>query len=504
MADSEPRYDVVIVGAGLGGLATAVRAAAAGQRVLVLEQAAQPGGKMNRLQVDGFSFDTGPSLVTMPGVIAELFQAAGRRLADYLTLRPLHPLCRYSYPDGTMFDADSDLPAMLAAIRRLEPRDVGGYLRFLAQGRAFYERAARPFLYHERPRPADLLRRQGLDMFRIGAFRTLDAAVRSAFHSPYLRQLFNRYATYNGSSPYQAPATLCLIPYLELAEGGWYIAGGLYRLVEALVALAGELGVTIRTGAPVQEVLVTPAGCGQQPQARGVRLTDGQEVAAGAVVVNADPLYAYQALVPPAYRPRREPAAHATLGSELSCSGFVLLLGIDRDYPALAHHNIFFSADYSAEFQAIFRQRRPATDPTIYVSYTSRSDPTQAPPGCGNMFVLVNAPALTSGADWAAWAGPYRERILDQLEARGLCELRRHIVVQRTITPADFARRFNAFGGALYGFASNHRLAAFQRPANRAPGLDRLFFAGGSAHPGGGIPLALLSARLVAQALTEV
>jgi phytoene desaturase len=495
--------DCVIVGAGLGGLATAVRAAAAGRRVTVLEQDAQVGGKLNRLRSGGFLFDTGPSLVTMPGVIADVFRAAGRRLDDYLALQPLHPLCRYRYADGTTFDADSDLPAMLRAIRALEPRDVRGYLRFLAYGRGLYRRAGAPFLFHERPRPWDLVWRGGLDMLRIDAFRTMDAAVRAHFHSPYLRRLFNRYATYNGSSPYQAPATLCLIPYVELAGGGWYIAGGLYRLAEALRELARELGVEVRTCAPVREVLFDPARPGGRPRARGVRLAGGAELAAETVVVNADPLYAYRALVPPAYRPRREPAARATLASDLSCSGFVLLLGLDRDYPHLAHHNIFFSADYPAEFAAIFAARRPAPDPTIYVSATSRSDPTQAPPGGGNLFVLVNAPALTPDADWRAWAGPYRERILDRLEAAGLADLRRRIVVQHTLTPADFARRFNAFGGALYGFSSNARLAAFQRPANRAPGLDRLFFVGGSAHPGGGIPLALLSARLVARAMSQ-
>jgi phytoene desaturase len=487
--------DAIVVGAGLGGLATAVRLAASGARIVVLEQDAQPGGKLNQWRAGGFTFDTGPSLVTMPGVIADLFQAAGRRMGDYLTLQPLHPLCRYRYADGTTFDADSDLAAMTAAIRRLDPRDVGGYLRFLAYGRALYERAARPFLFHERPRPIDLLRRRGWDVLRIGAFRTMDRAVRAHFHSPYLRQLFNRYATYNGSSPYLAPATLCLIPYLEFAEGGWTIAGGLYRLAEALVGLAGELGVTIRTGARVETVLF------EGRRAVGVRLADGQEYRAGTVVVNADPLYAYQALVPPALRPRHEPAARATLASDLSCSGFVLLLGTDCDFPALAHHNIFFSGDYPAEFRALFTERRPAPDPTIYVCLSSRTDPTQAPPGGGNLFVLVNAPALTPAADWAAWAGPYRARILDRLEAAGLSDLRRHIVVERILTPADFAGRFNAFGGALYGFSSNHRQAAFRRPANRAPGLPGLFFVGGSAHPGGGIPLALLSARLVVGAV---
>ena len=493
-------YDIVVIGAGLGGLATAIRTAAAGARVLVVEQDTQPGGKMNRRQVAGFSFDTGPSLITLPGVIAELFRAGGARLGDYLTLQPLHPICRYRFADGTEFAADSDLPAMLAAIGRLDPRDRAGYLRFLAFGRALFARAARPFLFQERPRPLDLVRRRGWDVLRIGALRTMDAAVRAHFHSPYLRQLFNRYATYSGSSPYRAPATLCLIPYLELTYGAWYIPGGLYRLVEALAQRAAEMGVALRTGTAVRAVRCRPAAAGDRPAAVGVDLATGETIAAGQVVVNADPLYAYRALLPPAYRPRREPAAWATPADDLSSAGFVLLLGVDRDYPALDHHNIFFSGDYPAEFAAL-AARRPAPDPTVYVNYTSRSDPTQAPPGCGSLFVLVNAPALTPDAAWDRWAAPYRTRILARLQAAGLPDLRRHIVVSQTLTPADFAARYNAFGGAIYGFASNHPAAAFRRPANRAPGLDRLWFVGGSAHPGGGIPLALLSARIVARGL---
>jgi phytoene desaturase len=220
------------------------------------------------------------------------------------------------------------------------------------------------------------------------------------------------------------------------------------------------------------------------------------------VVVNADPLYARDALFAPARRAALG-VRPVTPEADLSCSGFVLLLGTAGRWPQLAHHNIFFSADYPAEFRAIFDARRPAPDPTIYVSYTSASDPSQAPPGAGNLFVLVNAPPGGAAADWDTWAGPYAERVLDILEARGLAGLRTQIVYRQVITPADFARRFNAFGGALYGYASHDRQAAFRRPGNRAPGIRRLYFVGGSAHPGGGVPLVLLGARIVARLVRE-
>ncbi|HMA37263.1 MAG TPA: FAD-dependent oxidoreductase, partial [Chloroflexia bacterium] len=292
---------VAVVGAGVGGLATAARLAAAGYQVTVCERDAQPGGKMNRVAAAGFQFDTGPSLITMPGVLAATFRALGRRMGDYLELWPLDPLCRYFYPDGVRLDTSSNLVAMTAAIGRLAPGDVGGYLAFLAHGRRLYERAARPFLYGARPRLRDLLARRGLDVLRIDALPTMDRVVRRYFRDPHLVQLFNRYATYSGSSPYRAPGTLCLIPYVELAGGGWYIAGGLYRLVASLVAICGELGVDLRLETPVAEVLV--AGTRPPGRARGLRLADGTVLGADAVVLNADPLYAREALFAPRWRP---------------------------------------------------------------------------------------------------------------------------------------------------------------------------------------------------------
>ena len=274
-------------------------------------------------------------------------------------------------------------------------------------------------------------------MLRIGAFRTMDAAVRAHFHSPYLRQLFNRYATYNGSSPYLAPATLCLIPYIELAGGGWYIAGGLYRLVEALVRLAGRTGRDDpHRYAGAEEVLFA-----RRRQRGGACAWPTGEDHGGR---GGDQRRPALCLCGRWCRPRCGPGANRRRGprwrSDLSCSGFVLLLGTDCDFPALAHHNIFFSADYPAEFRALFHARRPAPDPTIYISYTSRSDPTQAPPGGATCLCWSTRPPLTAAADWAAWAGPYRGAHPGTGWRRaGLAGLRRHIVVAAD----DHARRLS-------------------------------------------------------------
>jgi phytoene desaturase len=488
---------IAVVGAGLGGIGAAVRLAAAGHRVTLLEKNERPGGKMNLVEAGGFRFDTGPSLITLPGVLADTFRAAGRRIEDYLALKPLDPICRYRFADGSGLDVSPNLPRLVSEVGRLAPNDVTGLFRFLAYARTLFERAGPVFLLRERPRLRDLLARRGLDAARIDAHISMHRAVRRFFKDPRLVQLFDRYATYNGSSPFRAPATLSIIPYIEIASGGWYIEGGLYRLVEALVQVAEELGVVFHASTEVAELLVEPRGSFRSGRVSGVRFAGGGTLFADAVVVNADPMYAYPALVPEQFHDRR--LARRMEGLEPSCSGVVLLLGVKGDYPGLAHHNVFFSNDYRTEFEYIFERGEPAPDPTIYVACTSKSDPTQAPPGCLNLFVLVNAPALTPQANWREWQGPYRERILARLESVGLSGLRERIVFEQTITPLDFQEKYHAWRGSIYGVSSNNRMSAFLRPPNRAPGISNLYFVGGSVHPGGGIPLVLLSARLIAR-----
>jgi phytoene desaturase len=488
---------IVVVGAGLGGIGTAVRLAGAGHRVTLLEKNSRPGGKMNLVEAEGFRFDTGPSLVTLPGVLVDTFRAAGKRLEDYLTLEQVDPICRYRFADGARLDMSSNLAEVVPALGTLSPGDVTPFFYFLAYSRWLFERAGPIFLMRERPRVRDLLSRRGLDVARIDAHISMHRSVRRFFRDPRLVQLFDRYATYNGSSPFKAPATLCMIPYIEIGGGGWYIRGGLYRLVEALMEVARELGVNFQPDSEVAEISVAPRSGWRGARATGVRFAGGGALSADAVVVNADPMYAYPTLVPEPYRDNRLLRRMGLL--EPSSSGFVLLLGVRGDYPALAHHNIFFSSDYHDEFAAIFDRGEPAPDPTIYVACTSRADPSQAPPGHLNLFVLVNAPSLGPGSDWAAWKGPYRNKIVGMLERAGLEGLGPRIVYEQAITPEDFRDKYNAWEGSIYGLSSNSRTTAFLRPPNRAPGVGNIFFVGGSVHPGGGIPLVLLSARLVAR-----
>lgn len=486
--------DIIIVGAGLGGLAAAIRLQKAGYRVRVLEKNERVGGKMNLVEAEGYRWDTGPSLFTMPWVVRELWRDAGGDVDDDLEIVPLDPVCRYRWPDGTRWEHRASLPELLDEITRLSPDDAGGFFRFMAWAGRIYAATAGPFLLAPFRGWRDFVTPRLLrDAPTLDPLHTMDQAVRRYFRSPYLRQVFNRYATYNGSSPYRAPATFCIIPYIEFAEGGWYLRGGMYKLAEALQRLAERLGVELELGAEVSEV------CVEHGRACGVLLADGRKLAAERVIVNADALHGLRHLVAPEHR--RVWTDRRVDALEPSGSGFVLLLGIDHDYGELAHHNIFFSPDYPAEFRAQFELQVPSPDPTIYVAATCRSDPEHAPPGGMNLFVLVNVPAMGPRFSWEREAGPYAELVLRVLERRGLPGLRQHVRWQQAITPSDFAGRYGGWRGSLYGPSSNARLGAFMRPPLVSPDVRGLFFVGGATHPGGGIPLVLLSGKAVASAV---
>lgn len=485
---------IIIIGAGIGGLSTAVRLAAVGRKVLVLEQNNAVGGKMGQLQHDGYRWDTGPSVITMRPVLEELFAAAGRRLEDYLTLLPVEPLTRYFYPDGTILDATRDLSRMAAQIGALDERDVEGYLAYLAYAARLHRITGPTFIYDEPPSWRSFTRVSPFDALRIDAWRSMDAAIRSFVRSPHLRQLLGRFATYVGGSPYQAPATLNVIAHVELTGGVWYPQGGIYRIAQALARLAGELGVEIRTGCPVQQIQVA----GNKLQ--GVVLADGELMAAETVVANVDVATVYQKLLPSHIATPQRLARLTRV--EPSCSGFIMLLGVTGSHPQLAHHNIFFSGDYRREFADIFQRGLPPDEPTIYVAITSKTDPTHAPKGAENWFVLVNAPAVDARFDWSSQAAAYRERVLARLATFGF-EVRGKIQTEQILTPLDLARLTGAWHGALYGASSNHPLTAFRRPHNQSSDMHGLYFVGGTTHPGGGVPMVMLSGKVVANMITR-
>lgn len=476
---------VSIIGAGIGGLATACLLAAENHEVTIFEQQAMVGGKMNRFEQDGFTFDTGPSLLTMPHILDELYKRCGTTLTDQLSLEHLSPICRYFYQDGTIFNCFDDRLKTLDEIKKIAPEDVEAYTEFLDYAENIYNKTADAFIYNPLYSFSDFKKLDLFSFFGIDAFSTVSTRVDSKFQSEYLRKFFKRFTTYNGSSPYLAPATLNVIPHVEINQGGYYIKGGLYTLAESLLNLAMSLGCKINFSTSVEKIIT------ENGKITGVKTKD-QIVHSDIVVSNSDATETITKLLDNDVVSEAKKRKASTI--EPSCSGFVLLLGIDRKYDELAHHNIFFTQDYQREFEHIFTDKIMPDDPTIYVANTSFSNPEHAPKNASNLFVLVNAPYLSDAFYWNAESESYANFIIKELEDRGLTNLSEHIKVKQIITPNDFYAKYSSNKGSIYGTSSNNMFSAFVRPRNKFKSVDGLYLVGGSTHPGGGIPLVVQSA----------
>lgn len=492
---------VAVVGSGLGGLSAAIRLGAAGYPVRVYEKQSGPGGKAFTEQIGPYRFDTGPSLFTMRHVFEDLFACAGRRLEDYLTLTPLERICNYFWPDGARLATWRDVRRTAAEFERLFGEPPENLERFLRYSGKIYDITAHLFLERSLHEWSTLgapgFLRSLLQLHRIDLFRTMDGAARSFFRDARLQQLFDRYATYNGSNPYRTPATLNIIPHVEYGLGAWAVEKGIYAVPQALETLAREVGVRFHYETTVERILVHKPAVGRG-RVRGI-VAGGREIPAEVVISNADVTATYRRLL------RDERAApfrrHRRL--EPSSSGVVFYWGVKRRFPELGLHNIFFSADYAREFREIFREARCPADPTIYINITSKEgSPGDAPEGGENWFVLLNAP-WDSGQDWEMEAERARRAVLDRLSRELGVALEPLIEVESRMLPPDIEARTDSAGGSLYGISSNSRTAAFRRHPNRSRRYEGLYFAGGSAHPGGGMPLVVLGGRIVADLVTR-
>lgn len=469
----------VVIGAGIGGLSSALLLLSRGYEVTVIEKNDQVGGKMGQISSNGYRFDTGPSLLTMPFLLRELFARTGRKLEDYVQLKELEHLCHYEYRDGVTFENWASESKTLDEIRRIAPEEEKSYVRFLNHCSRLYELTEGVFLRNPLFEWNDLQNLPLLNLLQINAFSTVSQMVDRSFRSPYLRQFFKRFTTYNGSSPFLAPATLNVIPHVELRMGAYYVHGGIYNIAKAIKNACDEQSCRWLMGEEVVECF------GDSDHLRGVRLKSGEPVEADVFVCNADASFATQRLLPDhSTRSERKRAKN----TEPSSSGYVLLLGVQKTWPQLHHHNIFFSGDYDQEFTNIFSERKCPDDPTIYVTNTSVTDSKDAPEGHSNLFILVNTPYLP-----VQCSNAYGDRILQILESRGLTGLSESVLFRQDILPHEFETRYYSNRGSIYGTSSNRLFSAFLRPRNAHRRIKNLYFTGGSTHPGGGIPLVLLS-----------
>lgn len=493
---------VVVIGSGLAGLSAACVLAARGYNVTVLEKNSWVGGKAAVLEAGGFRFDMGPTILTIPSVLRRVFAEAGFGLEERLPMVRLDPQWRCFFDDGGRLDLVESAQSMAERLRTFSQgnNDAEGYLRFLNLSKELHSISDRLFFWRSVGGISDVLdlpswfTPQGWrDFLKIRPGQSVYKLVRQHIKDPRTAQMLDHFVQYVGSSPEESPAVLCGIAHMQTREGIWYPIGGTRAVPVALEKLARELGVEFRTQCSVRKILVA----GQAVS--GVQLESGEEISVQAVVSNMDAVRTFRELLPPS-RLTQEFERRRTYVP--ACSGVVLYLGLKRRYPELLHHDFVFSRSPEEEFEAIYRQGRPAPDPTLYLAATAATEPQVAPPGGEALYVLAHTPYLRPHHDWTQMLPGYRQVILDKLKrTAGLHDIEENIVFEAHLTPQDIHDRYAVLQGAIYGLASHGTLGAF-KPSNRT-GCRGLYLTGGSAHPGPGMPMVLMSGWIAADSLDK-
>jgi phytoene desaturase len=490
---------IAIIGGGLAGLAAACTLGARGHRVILFEKNDWLGGKAAVFEQDGFRFDMGPTILTVPRVLARIFAEAGRDMNAELDLRRLDPQWRCFFEDNTVLDLQEDMQTMTANLAKYAPGTEAGYRDFIGMSENLHAVSEKFFFWRSVEDVFDTLDfRKNMDLatlrdvlsLRMGT--TVAGQIRKRVKDGRVAQMLDHFVQYVGSSPYASPAVLCSIGHMQTNDGVWYPIGGTRAVPVALEKLARQLGVEFRLSTGVSRIIA------EQGRVSAIETDTGERIKVSAVVSNMDSVRTMRELVggQPAQkfakRWKREPA----------CSGVVFYLGLDRAYEHLAHHDFVFSRDPEEEFDFIYRRGEPAPDPTCYIAAPARTEPGVAPPGGEALYILVHTPYLRPHHDWTKMLPDYRKVIFDKLaRTAGLTDLESRIKVERVLTPQDIHDRYRVLDGAIYGLASHGRMFGAFKPGNRSRDLAGLYMAGGAAHPGPGMPMVLMSGWIAADSL---
>ena len=478
---------VIVIGSGIAGLAVSIRLALKGYNVQVFEQNSYPGGKLSSFSIKDYRFDAGPSLFTMPHLVTELFKLAGEDVKNYFEFSKKEIACNYFWQDGTSFTAYGERKKFLKEVEKIFDEPQYNVDQYLKKAKKKYDLTSSLFLEQSLHKLKTFISLDTLKaLFQLKTFelqKSLHQANTQSFSSPHLIQLFDRYATYNGSDPYQTSGIMTLIQHLESAYGTFVPKKGMVSITESLFGLAKRLGVKFSFETGVKEIKVNLG------VVSGIKTNSGS-FSSDYVISNMDVFHTYKKLLPNEIPPINR------LKQERSSSAVIFYWGIKQSFPDLDLHNIFFSKNYKKEFQAIFKDKTVSEDPTIYINITSKEVVGDAPKGCENWFIMINTPA-DHGQDWTQIVNRLRSHIITNISKRLNVDLKNLIVCEEVLTPPDIESKTQSYMGALYGASSNDTMAAFLRHPNFSNRIKNLYFCGGSVHPGGGIPLCLLSAKIV-------
>jgi len=484
------KQKVAIIGSGLAGLSSALYLTSDKSYTIdIYEKNNYTGGKLGEILYDGFRFDTGPSVVTMPDVIKDLFTHLGENIDDYIKFCKINPINRNYFSDGTSIDSLQNISDFKKELSKFNNIASENYESYIDRIKGIYNKTADIFLFSQLHEIKHLIKSKQipnlLDFAKIDAFKTMHQINSKYFPDGKIQQIFDRYATYNGSSPFLAPGTLNLIAYVELILGSYYIDNGISTLPKSLTEIANKKGIKIHLNSEVDEIII------ENNIAKSIKV-NGEIINYDIIISNSDVVYTHNNLIK-GYEKEKE----KLLNLEPSLSGMVFLWGIKGNNEKLVHHNVFYSQDYRKEFDDIFSKKTAPDDPTIYIAITSKSNESHAPANCENWFVLLNMPYLDN-QDWNLLSEKMRNAVIKKLKYHGI-NISDKILFEKIFTPDDLYKMYYSNKGSIYGISSNSMMTAFKRQANRSGRIKNLYFAGGSSHPGGGIPLVILSGKHVSE-----